>query len=377
MVKKICAVIFVIAFILILSVPAFATFVAPDFTVNNGYTFVLYYKSNSHYEYYSGVGAFYYTDRFVICGTNGTQRIDCRSLLSPYSAWSGGGYWYSGVVTITLSDDIVLVWSSHDIYTSNNKAEVFYEASGYSWINYTGFENPVYEEPTEEPTTEPDDDGGLLSGISNLIDSVSDFFSNLFTRLGNWFDSVTSSISNGFSSLYNNILDLGQDLSTWFSEQKQKLIDVKNSIVDLPNKIGDKLSYYFNPSHPDLPGGSFGEVIQDNLSTKFDFINQFKSALENFKKVGHALSISNDVTVGSMTIPVNIDFSWYNSHRVEIRSGIACIFYVLTLLADLRIVTGIFGINLGHGSSVSVGAGGQAVVKTRNAINNQHKSGGS
>ena len=62
------------------------------------------------------------------------------------------------------------------------------------------------------------------------------------------------------------------------------------------------------------------------------------------------------------TMSISFDFSWYEDYRLTIRGGIQVIFYLLFVLAQIKILFGMFDIRMGGGGGSSLGVGGSSDV---------------
>lgn len=74
----------------------------------------------------------------------------------------------------------------------------------------------------------------LVNGFTDVVDSISSFFSSLFAKLGQWFDKV----GDWFSTLWDK-------LSGWFSDLFDKLKAWFEDVGDWFTAIGDRISDFF------------------------------------------------------------------------------------------------------------------------------------
>lgn len=90
------------------------------------------------------------------------------------------------------------------------------------------------------------------------------------------------------------------------------------------------------------------QQIKNTFENKLGFIEGFKTAFSAMSNTqGQTLNFEFEFMGHSYAI----DFSWFNQHRLTIRSAMGTLFYASALLIALRNILHIFGIDLNSSHS--------------------------
>lgn len=203
----------------------------------------------------------------------------------------------------------------------------------------------------EKPSWQPDEGfwGNISSIISgwrdNIVESISGVLAtavnslvNVIQNIVNWLQTLSTNISNGFSNFVSSISVLKDSVIA-------KIIDIFNSIVTLPSKIGDKLNELFNPNYD----GAFS--LKDLLADKFLFVTQFEEAIGSINITGEPVHF----TAGEGMLKIDINGKILEPYIPKLRMGISCIFYVSLFLACWRNISNVLGMSVGTGVNIATG----------------------
>lgn len=159
----------------------------------------------------------------------------------------------------------------------------------------------------------------------------------------------------------------GQDYSGFFGNIIGKLVDIWNSIKNLPATLTDLkdkvvngftnllsglldgLDYLFNPNNPQLDG-SFSEAISEAFAGKFEAFNELQEAF-NFSGWNGELEINVPINFLGFETNIDIDFSWYEPYRQQVRSALAVLLWVMCFLMNYRLIMSTLRLYVGSGAA--------------------------
>lgn len=167
------------------------------------------------------------------------------------------------------------------------------------------------------------------SGSEESGDDGSDETDNWIDSFGDWFGSLGDSFAKGFSSLADgftsSITNLGNNISAWFENIKQAIIDLGNGLID-----GIKAIF--------IPQDGFMEKEVAELRDRFAFADDVINITDRLinRIGGSAKSSAPQVTVsinyrGSIRSWKVLDMSWYAPYKAygdAVLSGILIIGFI-------------------------------------------------
>lgn len=138
------------------------------------------------------------------------------------------------------------------------------------------------------------------------------------------------------------------DLLTSIKDGFKAIIDWFKDFHTMLGKLFDK---WFNPNSDQLEG-EFD--LKDKLAEKLKFIDQFKTSISSIQQSGQVLQLPI-IQFGSWKIDINGKF--FEAAVPKIRSGLSTLFWVMYFLCCFRMISGVFNIGVGKGSSAMVKSG--------------------
>lgn len=159
-----------------------------------------------------------------------------------------------------------------------------------------------------------------LNSLASKADSTNDFLSNIW-----------DSIKSGFTGI-------GDRLST-ISHSLEALPTFLSTMWD---SFTNTLKSLFIPSENYWNEGPL-QQIKNTFMNKLGFIEGFKTA---FGAMANTQGQTLNFEFEFMNHPCHIDFSWYEAHRLTIRSGIGTLFLVCGIMSALRTFLHALGVEI-------------------------------
>lgn len=175
-----------------------------------------------------------------------------------------------------------------------------------------------------DSSTVVDNTVSAFQALNSSIDAWGDTLGNIWTSITSGFQSI----GNGISGLFTAVSDGFQIMGNFFS-------GFWNSLCGL-----------FVPSE-DFWNDSLFDGIENAFANKFQFLDGFRTAFGAMANThGETLNYQFTVDLGFGQHTYNLDFSWYENHRLTIRSAIGSLFMVSGILIALRNILRAFGVEL-------------------------------
>lgn len=300
------------------------------------------YQSATPFTFVDVVGGLsIYNQKFTYCYYS--YRYETQTTDPNFQKWSSVITLetdYTGFVHSKVGvKNIFVIWSTHDVFI-HDSSTVYFAATDS--VNLSNFNFDVSNGSTNF------DDSGIIAGIN----SMSTVLSNKLDILLNGVKDNILSIKN---ALYTTVDGVSFSVSEFMWVINQNIIGVKNQITimsnmiaTLPEDIAVELDTLLNPDSEHLPG-SFGGTVSSTIEDKFSIVEDMKTVFSSVENQNSPIVINHDVKVGSFIFPVNIDFTWYEPYRMNIRSGIGGLFWVMCLISCWATFSGIFGIGVKSG----------------------------
>lgn len=264
-----------------------------------------------------GTDGYYFNDWWV----SYTYTVDANN---ESNTWTNLSSYYKGNSHNTYicdldynqSADGTIIYSNFDIYYNDILL------LGKNELNTDGF-----EEVDDTPT---------LSGIGS-------FFSDLGSKLANWFSNLISSISNLGSNIVNKLSDVITSIGN-------KLENVISVIVDIPNIIitglQNLLEFLF------VPSDNLFTELQEVVEQKFGIFYDLESLVSEIASVNLYQGTPHfEITYKGKTYEI-IDFSIFDDYRIYITSLSSFLMIFSTLMWLLKNAP-----NIIHGQSINSDSG--------------------
>ena len=255
-------------------------------------------------------------------------------------AWLGWGTFNKS----SFSGQIKMIWSSHNLSyngavtysTSDNITDQFTVGT----VSLTS----LVANYTEGGSSSSGGSGGSSSGnvtvdmtktnsiLTSIKTALEDFKSTVSTLLNN----IKKSVDTGFENVKTYFAGLFTRLNNFNDSINTKLDEILS-------EIRQDVDYNFNPNSEQLEG-SFGESLQDDIKNKYPFSDDIYNSVSSINGDYGGISISHTVSIGSFKFPININGEWYEPYRVKVKSLLSVLFQILTALAIIRLLYGIFNI---------------------------------
>lgn len=142
------------------------------------------------------------------------------------------------------------------------------------------------------------------------------------------------------------------DLFGWLNKLWESITSLGTTII---NGITDGLKSLFVPSE-DYWQESVFERLQTSIENKFTFVAGFKNAFEIMSNTeGQTLNYEFEF----LGQHYSIDFSWYEPHRITVRSAFSAFFLVVAILRAYKMFSSVFHVGVGDydGSICIIGKG--------------------
>lgn len=175
------------------------------------------------------------------------------------------------------------------------------------------------------------DPHSAVDGLTSAVEAVNSSIDAWGDTLG----SIWGSITSGFQSIGNGISNLWNSVSSGFQRIGEFLTDIWDSFTSV-------LSSLFVPSDDYWTTGVL-EQIKVTFENKFQFIDGFKTA---FSVMGNTQGQTLNFEFEFLGKTYAIDFSWYEAHRLTIRSAIGSLFLVTAFMKALSNILHAFGIEM-------------------------------
>lgn len=159
-----------------------------------------------------------------------------------------------------------------------------------------------------------------LNSLASKADSTNGFLSNIW-----------NSIQSGFSDIGNRLSSIGTCLEA-----------LPSFLSTMWDSFSNTLKSLFIPSENYWNEGPL-QQIKNTFMNKLGFIEGFKTALGAMANTqGQTLNFEFEF----MDHPCQIDFSWYEPHRLTIRSGIGTLFLICGIMSALRTFLHALGVEI-------------------------------
>ena len=208
---------------------------------------------------------------------------------------------------------------------------------------------------------------GIGSALGSLGETITNALNGLLSGIQNFFRSFLENYQSGFNSIIdflgNFFNGLGSVLSNFFTSFLENYQSGLNSIVNFFSDFWNGISSLFVPSDEFWDSDPFG-IISVAIENKFDFIEGFRTAFEVFNNTkGQTLNYEFDILGQHFAI----NFEWYEAYRLQVRSLFGTLFLVYSALRCFKMISGIFGVQLGEGGSSGT-SGTLSVVDNNSSI---------
>lgn len=267
-------------------------------------------------------------------------------------------YSWNNPASVTLADRTI-IYSSSNIVDKDTGVMIFDNINN-SDLSNTGF------------STGDDNQNVIVNiDVSGIINGLSTLNSNLTSQFNSLSNSLNSSLNNIFNrlndtniylmQLVNNtqtiiegvqisISDMVYQLVIYTEDIKSRTVEMRDSLLTLPEDIAEELDYLLNPENENLEG-SFGSSVGGAIEDRLPIITDVKSTFNSLESQNSPIVISHTIKIGKMQFPFVVDFSFYEPYRLQIRSAIGGLFWVMCLIACWSTISGIFGIGVKSGVS--------------------------
>ena len=166
------------------------------------------------------------------------------------------------------------------------------------------------------------------SGSDSSSSSSGEENSNFLNNIWNGITSGFQALGNGISGVYNAVVNGFQVIGNFLSG------------------FWDALCNLFVPSDGFWSDSLF-DGIENAFASKFQFLDGFRTAFGAMANThGETLNYQFTIDLGFGQHTYNLDFSWYENHRLTIRSAIGSLFMVSGILIALRNILRAFGVEL-------------------------------
>ena len=152
---------------------------------------------------------------------------------------------------------------------------------------------------------EQDPNTGLLSSLVSKVTSG-------FSDIGNWFSNLGNSISTGFSDLIDTV-------TGFFTDARDFFTNIINTVIELPAKlwklIEDGLKSLFIPSEVQL--AAIYANAEERMSDRLGVLWQVTTIINDFDNVFSDVK-DGTITIPKVTIPLGADSFSFGGYEVQI-----------------------------------------------------------
>ena len=217
------------------------------------------------------------------------------------------------------------------------------------------------------------DDSGIINGLLSLsdkldvlLDNVSNNLKDIRDALYLQLDGIEIKFIDAFSELFTWLdqfvqiqITLTEHITTSLFNVHIKLDTMINQISTLPKDIATELDILLNPNNETL-GGGFGEFASLSIESKVPIVGQVQGMFAQYSSTNSPILIQTTVTAGNMSVPIKIDFGWYEPYRQYIRTGVGGLLTMMMVLRAWAMISNVFGISVNSGIKGYMSDGGKA-----------------
>lgn len=311
---------------------------------SNGFNyFILFYaKNDGVYVFVRSEKSFQY-DSVSLFPDTSVKTQYCRYYDRSYD---GGLNWYgwSTFDKSSFKGQIKMIWSSHNLsYNGVNTYSTSDNITDQFTVGTVSLTSLVANY-TEGGSSSSGGSGGSSSG-NVTVDMTKT--NSILTSIKTALEDFKSTVSTLLNNIKNSVDTDFENVKTYFAGLFTRLNNFNDSINakldEILAEIRQDVDYNLNPNSEQLEG-SFGESLQTELKNKYPFSDDIYNSVSSINGDYGGISISHTVTIGSFKVPININGEWYEPYRVKIKSLLSVLFQILTALAIIRLLYGVFNI---------------------------------